>query len=141
MNYQLVVIDRPIENWNHPIVKELFPKIIDLKKRCFHSHFEKDYVFADTFDFLGTHVLICEKTLQGLRPLLTYKMVTDDAASFYHQNSPILECASDFVVHQGVLEKWLDNKQGTSSYVSSFAVEPDLGAKKKYEVIKVAFEA
>lgn len=141
MNYQLVVIDRPIENWNNPVVKELFPKIIDLKKRCFHSFFEKSYVIADTFDFLGTHVVICQKTQQGLEPLLTFKVVTDEAASFYHQSSPILDCSSDSTFHQSILEKWLTSKMGASSYVSSFAVDPTLGPKTKYELIKMSFEA
>lgn len=56
MNYQLVVIDRPIENWNNPVVKELFQKLSIWKKMLSFIFEKKSYVIADTFDFLGTHV-------------------------------------------------------------------------------------
>lgn len=141
---QVVEIDCPIKHWNHPVVIEMFIKIINLKLAGFHSRKPDNYLPINTSDFIGTHVVICTKNEDGsLHPIMGFKGITLKCCLHYGQSftgrSCIASAQSD--THNQALDQYIKSLEDKSrlAYVSSFAIDPNLKGRKKLEAMKLLF--
>lgn len=75
-NYKVVVLDCPYDTWSDGITQKLFSSIIDLKLAGYKSYYSDGVLPMDTYDFIATHILVCEEEEGELRPLTGFKSVT-----------------------------------------------------------------
>lgn len=140
-----VVIDCPIKHWNHPIVRQMFHKTVNLKLTGFHSKMPDNYLPVDTFDYIGTHILACRERENGeLHPIMGFKGISLERCLHYGQNfsgrSSISSVRSD--IHKMALDQYIDSSVGAGhalAYTSSFAVDPNLDRREKLEAMKLLF--
>jgi len=142
---KIVVIDCPIKHWNHPLVREMYHKIINLKLAGFHSKKPDNYLPVDTTDFIGTHIVACNENDDGsLHPIMGFKGVTLERCLHYGQNfsgrNALASVHSD--IHKLALDQYITqslNDGHTLSHNSSLAVDPSLKGRKKLEAMKLIF--
>lgn len=74
--YKFVVLKAPYELMDHEIVQRIFPKVVQLKTTGYRQEYQKEILPLDSSDFVATHLLMCEQTLHGPRPVLGMKSVS-----------------------------------------------------------------
>lgn len=142
---RFVAIDCPIKHWNHPLVQEMFHKIINLKLTGFHSKMPDNYLPIDTTDYIGTHIVACKENKNGsLHPIMGFKGITLERCLHYGQNFSGRGCISSVHsdIHKTALDQYINQSisEGHAlAYASSFAIDPDLKGREKFEAIKLLF--
>lgn len=140
-----VIIDCPIKHWNHPVVQEMFHKVINLKLSGFHSKMPDNYLPVDTFDYIGTHIVGCKEYEDGsLHPVMGFKGITLERCLHYGQNfsgrGSLSSVQSD--IHKSALDRYIEqslNEGHTLGYASSFAIDPELRRREKLEAMQLLF--
>jgi hypothetical protein len=141
--YTFVVIQNPQEIIPNPQVRELFPKVMDLKTAGYRQEYGNFVLPFDSSDFIATHLLLCEKGRGGdLHPLLGMKSVTLKNCDAYRIAFPMLGMLetpeSKNEAAKAVISDILDGHRarGTTdkvAYNGSFTIRPEL---RKDEVLK-----
>ena len=145
MSIRFIVIDGPIKHWNHPIVKQLFHKIIDIKVRGFKARFPSNYLAVDTIDYVGTHVLACKEVNKEFVPIMAFKGITKRVSDHYALPFPGRNCiaSTNSIEHKDALEKFIENCEGKNeeiAYTCSFTIEPKLENRRdRFEAMKYLY--
>ena len=144
-NLRIVVIDCPIENWNHRVVKETFHKMVDLKLSGFRSRMPSNYLPVDASDYIGTHMLVCEEVCGNLTPLTGFKGISADRCLHYGQQFTGRTCISSVQseIHKSVLNQYIDDALAPGyrlSYIGSYAVAPNTPKRIKAELLRLIFQ-
>lgn len=140
-----VVIDCPIKHWNHPIVRQMFHKMVNLKLIGFRSKMPDNYLPVDTSDYIGTHIMVCRENGNGeLHPIMAFKGISLERCHQYGQQFAGRSCISSAHsdLHKMALEQYIESSiEGghALAYTSSFAVDPDLDRGAKLEAMKLLF--
>jgi hypothetical protein len=138
-NYQFVLIRSPHELMGYQSVREIFPKVIDLKTTGYRQEYDKHVLPFDSSDFIASHLLLCEKGTKGeLIPVLGFKSVTLEKCDAHRISFPMfgmLENETTNEPYKAVLKTILDQHRydGTSAkiaYNGSFTVLPRLRENK-----------
>ncbi len=74
--YKVVVLDCPYDTWSNETTQKLFSSIINLKLEGYKSYYPDGVLPMDTYDFIATHILVCQDEEGELRPLTGFKSVT-----------------------------------------------------------------
>ncbi|MBX9766679.1 MAG: hypothetical protein K2X47_05355 [Bdellovibrionales bacterium] len=133
---RIVILKCPYANWSHPRVQDLFCKVIDLKLKGYQSRYRFGVMPIDATDFVTDHILICEETKQGLKPILGAKSLCQDICSTFHLDftpEAFFRKAGN-AVQLGALQSSLaevKRREGRISYFSSWTM--DLEIKKDLE--------
>ena len=85
---KIVILEAPLETWQFRESRELFKKIISLKKEGYGSQLPPYVLPVDSFDFIATHIVICQK--DNLSPLFAWKAVLLEKCRQYHRPFPLL---------------------------------------------------
>lgn len=138
-NYRFVMIRCPYELMHLPIVREMFPKVIELKTTGYRKEYGNFVLPFDTTDFVASHLLLCEKGSAGqLTPVLGFKSVTLGKCDEHRISFPMLSLLDAPDPNNAYLETMkyiLDDyrRRGLAhkiAYNGSFTVHPTLRENK-----------
>ncbi len=141
--YTFVVIQNAQEIIPDPMVRELFPKIMELKTAGYRQEYGNFVLPFDSSDFIATHLLLCEKRQAGdLHPVLGMKSITLKNCDSYRISFPMLSMLetpeTKNEAAKEVIAKILDDYRARGAtekiaYNGSFTIRPEL---RKDEVLK-----
>jgi hypothetical protein len=132
---KIVVIDNPYANWDDNFTREMFSKIIDLKKRCYTKYYGESYAPVDKWDFHGTHMSICIPVNGVLTPVVSMRTVTNKRCEEYgHKfNGLGLLDSTDSIRHKSELQKYISSNKLEDEIISTtsgLAFEPESRHKR-----------
>lgn len=108
--YKIIVINNAYASLGDPTVRDMYGKIIDLKKRCFSTVYSNSYAPVDKWDMHGTHLTLC-----GLdnNPLVTMRTVTNKVCRIYGYpyNGLSLLSSANCELHKKVLMKYISDRE------------------------------
>jgi hypothetical protein len=127
---RLVLMESPYDSWNHPLTESLFGKTIGLKLKGYGRAYPYGVLAADTTDLISDHLLVCDETDQGLKPLFGLKSVPLDRCEFHRLAFPGLSVveASDAPLHCRAVNKIIWDAKANNvdlRYAGSMTIHPD----------------
>ena len=99
-NMRFVIIESPYDSWNHPLMEQVFARMIGMKLRGYGKEYPYGVMALDTTDFISEHLLICEETSEGLIPIVGNKSVPLSKCDFHHVPFPGLSCLEEAKAHE-----------------------------------------
>ena len=128
---RIVVLECPIKNWGSPQVRDLFCKMVALKKQGFAREYPDSILPLDANDFYSTHMMVCEETTQGLEPFVAYKIVSNTLCNYYRQVFPPLSGLrlSKATQYENALMQAIASAEkngGQISYDCSWTMKPEV---------------
>lgn len=141
-NYRIVILDNPYASWDSPFVRDLFEKIISVKKRGFQSRFSYKYAPVDKSDFHGIHALLCKEVNGELFPMMISRYIEKNRCERYGMPFPgetlCDNTGSD--KHIKAVKEFVNNNEGHNiAYASAFAIEPNLEKEERKAAIEFLF--
>ncbi|MGZ3770221.1 MAG: hypothetical protein ACXVCP_11380 [Bdellovibrio sp.] len=135
-NFQLVIVECPYEIWDNPLVQTIFLKMVALKRQGYGNNYDKNVLPVDTSDFIGTHVLLCIKDIDGTwKPIMGYKSISLKKCQEYNLTFPGLNLVYSAKMPQhiqaveNIVRRCIDQQQGLA-YCGSWTI--DVEFKKNY---------
>ncbi len=138
--YQVVVLSSPYSLLSDPLVRSRFLDICNLKIEGYSKEYPEGVLPFDTTDFIANHVVLCEKSPEGLRPLMGFKSVDLATCDFHRVALPIFGMLKGGDVspqHATYFEEMAASyrQKGRSAglaYNGSFTVHPSARADKTF---------
>ncbi|MGC3990037.1 MAG: hypothetical protein QM796_10240 [Chthoniobacteraceae bacterium] len=87
-DFRIVVLDCPYNTWANKDTQELFSAIVGLKLKGYLPVYEHGVMPVDSYDFIATHLLVCVKEQEHLRPVTGFKSVTVSACERFNLPFP-----------------------------------------------------
>lgn len=134
---RMVILDSAIDTWNEPRTRDLFHKIVDLKKKGYTSEYPAGITPLDAGDFVGTHIVICEESRSTgeLNPIIAYKTIALDRCEAHRISFPatgILQTSkADVSPLSEIVEVAKQNRRGIS-YDGSWTMDQGIQKDKGY---------
>lgn len=136
--YKFVLLRSPYELMEHELVQKLYPQVIKLKTTGYRQEYDHHVLPFDSSDFIASHLLMCEKTANGLVPVLGLKSVTLKKCDDHRIGFPMLgmmEGLQPTIQHRETILKMMEQYRasGTSeklAYNGSFTILPQLREDK-----------
>lgn len=130
--FKIVVIKGPNDNWDHPVVREMFHKIVSLKLRGYGKEYPYGVMCLDTTDFICDHLAICQVT-EGdeLKPVLAYKSIELSRAETFKLPFSLLTLVQHSARPEDVktiskkIEEAKTNNH-TLRYCSAYTIDPEI---------------
>jgi hypothetical protein len=139
-NLKVVVIDNPFASWDSPFVREMFNKILLLKKTGFQSRFPVKYAPVDKSDFHGTHFALCQERGSELFPVMAFKVIEESRCEKYGMpfSGGVLGDQTGSLEHIEATKAFIKKHQGLNiAYSSAFAI--DLNIPKEERNVSIDF--
>lgn len=142
---QIILLREPIltlTSDENSFQNNLFPKILSLKYHGYSKRHTGNILPLDTTDFIGTHLIVCEKENNDYFPLMAYKSTTIEMCDKYGINFPflnLLENSGNKICYDETIRiiKKLKEESSSLSYDTSWTMSPRLeGQKEKREYLK-----
>lgn len=126
---RIVTLESFYNSRENSTVQELFMKTILLKFAGYCHNYDYGVLPVDTSDFIATHNLLCLSDMQGLHPIMGYKMITVEQAQVYGQVFPGLKLAqaTGSFRHSAVIKHIMDRcerQNRTLGYLGSWTRDP-----------------
>jgi hypothetical protein len=133
--YRFIVIRSPHELMENEFVRNLFPKVIQLKVEGYRKEYGNYVLPFDSSDFIATHLVLCELQKDGSYiPVLGFKSVTLQMCDDYRIPFPILsmlENDNNKKTILGTMDGYrATNSQSQLAYNGSFTILPRLRENK-----------
>ena len=134
MKLCLVDLLYPFKNWDNIEVQRMYTKLISLKLNGFRYSYE-NVLPMDKYDLIADHVIVCEETPFGLRPLSSYKILTKERVAEFNLNLPCitlinsLEPSQNSMLALDYMENFI-NKHNTL-YTSSWTTHPNFRGRSE----------
>lgn len=130
---RIVELVNPYEQWNDPLVRELFDKTTTLKFEGYGQKYPKGVIPTDAVSWFCDHLLVCRELEDGLQPIMGFQRVTlERCRRHYRSFSPISisEEAGDVQLITKVKElvSRFEDHPHLLSYTGCFTIAPELGA-------------
>lgn len=137
---RLVVMESPYDSWDHPLTEPLFAKMVGLKLKGYGRVFPYGVLAADTTDLISDHLLVCEETETGLRPLFGNKSVPLKKCELHHlpfSGISVVEEAGASEHVEVMRQIILDAKQTDADlrYAGSMTIDPSETGNKEWSTI------
>jgi hypothetical protein len=87
---KIFIVECPYDTWDQAPTQELFGKMVSLKLSGFRARHAYGVMPVDIYDYIATHLLVCEQTPQGLRVLMGYKTISYDRCKTHRVPFPML---------------------------------------------------
>ncbi len=137
--FRVIVLRCPYDNFYNPMVRDLFPKIAQLKIKGYQKEYPYGVLPFDASDFIATHILLCEDLKTGLKPIMGFKSVTLERCDLHKINFPIfgmLKSNDKTDIHEESVLKLVQTyrERGIAhrlAYNGSFTIDPDFRASEK----------
>lgn len=137
-NLKIVVLDNPFASWDSPFVREMFDKIILLKKVGFQSRFPITYAPIDKSDFHGIHFALCQERNGELFPVMAFKVIEKARCEKYGMpfSGGLLGDQTGSIFHSKANRAFVEKHSDKNiAYSSSFAIDPMTAKEDRAEVI------
>jgi hypothetical protein len=92
-NLQLIVLKDAFHIWPEPLVQDYFAKAINLKHLGYKGKYPVGAVPVDTTEFTGNHLLVCQKTTEGLKPFMGFRSISLQKCETHFSKFPLLQIA------------------------------------------------
>lgn len=130
-NLKIVILESPYDHWDHPLVQQLFPKIISLKLAGYRNEYPYGVLPVDTSDFVATHHLVCREEHGELTPIMGYKITKLDRCRVHGIGFPALTLAKAAGAdqHAEAVQEIVTRCESAGiniSYDSSWTIHPSL---------------
>lgn len=104
---RLVVLDCPYDTIQNIETQKLFARMAALKIAGYKKEYPDGVLPLDTSDFIATHLLLCEETDDGLRPIMGFKSVMKEKCEKHRVAFPVFNLMEgiESAAHQSALEK------------------------------------
>lgn len=137
-NLKIVVIDNPYASWDSPFVREMFNKIVLLKKTGFQSRFPIKYAPVDKSDFHGTHFALCQEKAGELFPVMAFKVIEKSRCEKYGMpfSGGVLGEQTGSIEHIEATREFVEkNKDQNIAYSSAFAIDLNIPKEDRVKAI------
>ena len=137
-NLRILVLDNPFASWDSPFVRDMFNKIILLKKLGYQSRFPLNYAPVDKSDFHGTHLAFCQERNGELFPITAYRVMERDRCEKYGMafSGEVLCDTTSSEEHKLALREFCHKyKEVNIAYSSSFTIDPNIQREYRKEAI------
>lgn len=139
IKYRVVVLENPGLNWTET-VQILFSKIAKLKIDGYQYEYGLNVMPINSYDFFGTHLVLCEETDNDLNPLAIAKISKYSVSKYFNYGFQPIELAfkggNNNLANE--VERILNDsmkKYGEITYDSSWTVRPDMRNHKINTII------
>jgi hypothetical protein len=127
---RFVILESPYDTWGHPMTESLFSKMVTLKLNGYGREYPYGVMAVDTTDMICDHLLICEETEDGLRPLVGNKSIPLSKCEQFHLPFPGLSLleeagAKDHVVSMQKLIAHTKAHGGDLRYAGGWTMDPN----------------
>jgi len=137
-NLRILVLDNPFASWDSPFVREMFNKIILLKKLGYQSRFPLNYAPVDKSDFHGTHLGFCQERNGELFPITAYRVIEKSRCEKYGMpfSGEVLCDSTGSQNHIQALKNFVSKYSDLNiAYSSSFTIDPNIPREERKEAI------
>ena len=133
---QIVTLECPYDQLQNKLVQRLISQTFALKIEGYQESYPYGVLPTDTYDFIATHHLACERSPQGLIPIMAYKTVTLERCRVHRLPFPGVTVLRSSGAHRHAdeLEKFLasaESNQKSVSYGSSWTLSPRVRADRE----------
>lgn len=138
-NCRAVVFENPGLNWDEPTQK-FFSKIAKLKIDGYQFEYGKNVMPMSSYDFFGTHIVVCEEKKNELEPLAIAKISRYSVCEYFNHSFQPIELArkggneSLAIEIENILNFAMEN-YGEITYDSSWTVRPDIRSDRVNAII------
>jgi len=134
---RVVILDCPYDTMDHPLVQDLFPKVLALKIQGYRSEHPYGVMPVDSGDFVGCHVLLCEESDAGLNPIMGFKSITEDRCRTFQLEFPAYHLLDHtrLFQHRKAITECLENakkEKARVGYNGSWTMSPDARAHRDF---------
>lgn len=124
-----VVIEVPCKQWENEEAAQLFLRMCRLKMRGYGARYANGVLPVDTTDLIGTHLLVCIPSDEGLQPVMGVKSVEFQQCRDYQVEFPGLSLVkrAGSPRHIAAVEKIIQDcsdKNEKLAYLGSWTVDP-----------------
>lgn len=129
--YQLVILDCAYNTIHQDQTIDLLGKIARFKITCYRAAYAYGILPFDALDVVGTHFLLCEKTANGLEPVVGLKYVSHTQCRKFNLRFPIFGFfdAPDTDLHKQAMQEMLahaDSQGESLGYFGSWTMLPSV---------------
>lgn len=130
---RVVVLDCPYKTWHQPRTQQLFGEIVDMKIMGYRQAYPDGVLPVDTYDFIGTHVLICEEKGESLKPLSGFKSIALKRCERFNLQFPayLQLRGAEMTIHRQAIDQIISRCKNLDREIvfdSSWAVAPEARA-------------
>lgn len=126
---------------SNPVVRDLFPKILDLKYKCFGARYSDSMLPVDTYDYISDHICICREEDGENKLVSCYKITTPDICKRFKMDylaNHIMKMHADYPEHIQTIER-ISNENTDVIYSGGWCVDPEDSYVKKGSTILPEF--
>jgi hypothetical protein len=132
----VVVLRCPYDTINEERTRKLFSDLFALKVSGYRDEYPYGVLPMETADYVGTHLLICERHEDDLIPLAGFKSITWSRCQTHHLEFPIFHMTQgQDPAYERVIRELLSDA-GTRSeevgYNGSWTIRPDLRSNREF---------
>lgn len=126
---QVVILNCLYDNILNDHALSFFSKAVRLKILGYQERYESPVLPVDAGDFIGTHILLCQKSETGPIPIMGYKVLTLEQCERFHMEFPALHVVGgpQRPEHFASIEEYVRNAHTSKTslaYVGSWTVKP-----------------
>lgn len=134
-SYRLVQMDSPFEQWDNPLIRQLFERTITLKINGYGRKYPSGVIPFDISCWYASHFLVCEDG-EGFQPVMGFQRVTlEQYRKHYAPFAPLSSCKQvGRIEHIRAMEELVaraDDRPEKLSYTGGFTVDPKLRANRE----------
>lgn len=134
-NYQVVILENPCLCWNEQTTQNIFSKVVKLKMDGYQYEYGQNVMPLNAYDFIGTHLVLCEKQKDDLQPVSIAKISRYSVCDYFNHSFQPIELAKKGGNNKlaDEIEEILNETYACGreiTYDSSWTVRPDLRNKK-----------
>jgi hypothetical protein len=87
---KIIVLNSPYDTIQNPLTQSLLAKTIAMKIAGYRKHYPYGVLPADSYDFVATHLILCEENNGDYEPLMGMKFTTYERCKIHNLEFPIL---------------------------------------------------
>lgn len=100
---RFVILESPYDSWNHPLAETIYGRMVTLKLQGYGREFPYGVMAVDSTDMISDHLLVCEETDDGLRPLVGNKSIILNKCERFHMPFAGLSIPEEAKAHEHIL--------------------------------------
>lgn len=134
-SYRLVQMDSPFEQWDDPLIRQLFERTMTLRINGYGRKYPSGVIPFDISSWYASHFLLCEDS-EGFQPVMGFQRVTlEQYRKHYAPFAPLTSCKqAGRAEHIRAMEELVaqaDDRPEKLSYTGGFTVDPKLRANRE----------
>ena len=137
--FSVFIIECPYDNYSLPEVRELLPRVFELKIRGYQKEHPYGILPVDSYDQVGNHILVAEKLNGSWIPRMGFKSVTAQRCLLHQLNFPLHNYLKGAppehrLAVEALISEHLGSKQNLG-YNGSWTMDPELRRDPEYRLL------